>query len=126
MKEYEKSPEKELNEINSNNLSEIEFKVMVIWRLNSMKKDIETIKKDLSKIKNVIFEMKNTLEGTKSRLDEPEDQTRNLKDKTEKKHQVRAAKRKENLNEGNIRDLWDNMKHKNPGLLHREIKTQRL
>ena len=91
-----------------------------------MKKDIETIKKDLSKIKNVIFEMKNTLEGTKSRLDEPEDQTRNLKDKTEKKHQVRAAKRKENLNEGNIRDLWDNMKHKNPGLLHREIKTQRL
>ena len=35
------------------NLSDREFRVMIITILNSMKKDIETIKKDQSEIKNV-------------------------------------------------------------------------
>ena len=50
MKGQEKSPEKELNEMEASNLSDIEFKVMIIRMLkelsenyNSMKKDIETI-----------------------------------------------------------------------------------
>ena len=38
MKEPENSPEKELNEMEASNLSDIEFKVMVIKMLNSMKK----------------------------------------------------------------------------------------
>ena len=51
MKELEETPEKELNErMEAKNLSDMEFKVIVIWMLNkptvnynSMKKDIETI-----------------------------------------------------------------------------------
>ena len=43
-KEQEKSPEKELNEMEASILSDAEFKVMVIRILNSMKKDLETIK----------------------------------------------------------------------------------
>ena len=45
MKEQESSPEEELNEMETRNLSDIKFKVMIIRMLNSMKKDIETIKK---------------------------------------------------------------------------------
>ena len=53
---------------------QIEFRIMIIRILNSMKKDIEIIKKDQSKIKNAIFEINNTFEGINSRLDETEHQ----------------------------------------------------
>ena len=44
MKEQETPPE-ELDEMEASNLSDREFRVMIIKILNSMKKDIETIKK---------------------------------------------------------------------------------
>ena len=62
MKEQENSPEEELNEMEASNLSDIEFRVMIIRILNSTKKDTETIKKDQSEIKNAISEINNTLE----------------------------------------------------------------
>ena len=55
------------------NLSDTEFKVMVIRILNSMKKDIETMKNNQAQMKNSIYEMKNTLEGIISRMDEAMD-----------------------------------------------------
>ena len=50
MREQENSPEEELDEIDRNNLSDRESRVMIIRILNSVKKkkDIETIKKDQS------------------------------------------------------------------------------
>ena len=60
IKEQENSPE-ELNEMEASNLSDIEFRVMIIRILNNMKKDEETIKKDELEIKNAIFEINNTL-----------------------------------------------------------------
>ena len=72
VKEQDKYPEK-LYEMEASNLSDREFRVMIIRILNTMKKDIETIKKDQSKIKNTISEINNTLEGKKSKLDEAED-----------------------------------------------------
>ena len=44
MKEQENSPEEQLDEIEASNLSDREFRVMIIKILNSMKKDIEIIK----------------------------------------------------------------------------------
>ena len=90
MKGKEESPERMVNEIETSNLSGIDFKVTVIRILMelsgnykepsgnyiSMKKDIETteiMNKNQEEIKNTISEMKNTLEGIKSRLDEAED-----------------------------------------------------
>ena len=73
MKEQEYSPEEELNETEAINLSNIEFRVMIIRVLNSTKKNIETIKKDQSEIKNAISEINNTLKGIKSTFDESED-----------------------------------------------------
>ena len=45
MKEQDNSPEEELDETNASNLSDRDFRVMIIKTLNSMIKDIETIKK---------------------------------------------------------------------------------
>ena len=45
MKEQKNSLEGELNEMEASNLSEREFRVMIIRIPNSMKKYIETIKK---------------------------------------------------------------------------------
>ena len=78
---------KELNEFEASNLSDIEFKKLVIRMLkkdnndckelsgknNSMKKEIEAINKNQEEMKNTIFETKNTLERITSRLDEAED-----------------------------------------------------
>ena len=41
----------------ANNLSNIEFRLMIIRILNSMRKDTETTKKDQSEIKNAILEI---------------------------------------------------------------------
>ena len=90
MKEKEDSPEKELNETEASNVSDIEFKVMVIRMLKelsenyiSMKKNIETMNKNHLEMNNAISEKKNTLKGIKSRLDEAEGQTSDLKYKVE-------------------------------------------
>ena len=46
MQEQEKSPEKELNETEAINLSDIEFKVIIIRMLNNVKiKEIDIIKR---------------------------------------------------------------------------------
>ena len=63
----------ELDEMEASNLSDREFRVMMIRILNRMKKDIETIKKDQSEINNGISKISNTLEGINRRLDEAED-----------------------------------------------------
>ena len=49
MKKQENAPEKELKEIGVSNLSDKEFRVMIVRILNHTK-DIETIKKDQSEI----------------------------------------------------------------------------
>ena len=72
MKAQESSPE-EPDEVEASNLSNREFRVMIIRILNSMKNNIETIKKDQSKINNAISEINNTLKGINSKLDEAED-----------------------------------------------------
>ena len=82
------------NEIEASQLSDVEYKTMVIRKLNelsvnyqklqgndeeltanyiSIKKDIETINKDQEEMKNTISELKNTVEGIKNRLDEAAD-----------------------------------------------------
>ena len=72
MKEQVNSPE-ERDEMEARNLSEREFRVIIIRVFNNMKKDIETIKKDQSEVKSVISEINNTLEGINSKLYEAED-----------------------------------------------------
>ena len=94
LKGKEESSERVINEVEASQLSDTEFKIMVIRKLNelienhqilqgnyekltanyiSMKKDTETINKGQEQMENTISELKNTVEGIKSRLDEAED-----------------------------------------------------
>lgn len=43
-KPQDKSPEQELNKMNTSNFSETECKIMAVKIVNSMRKDIETMK----------------------------------------------------------------------------------
>ena len=46
MKEQTKTPEKDLNEMEISNLSDIEFKTLVIRMLKELSEDLNSIKKD--------------------------------------------------------------------------------
>lgn len=72
-KEQEYCSEKELNEMEVSNLSDIEFRVILTMMFNSIKTYIETIKKDQSEINNAISEIKYTLRGIKSKFDKMKD-----------------------------------------------------
>ena len=135
MKGKEEASERMLNEIESSELSDIEFKAEVIRNLNEltqnyqklqgnynelttnyigMKKEIATINKDQEELTNTISELKNTVEGVKSRLHETEDQIRELDDKVEKNTQKEQEKEKIlRKNEEGLREMQDNMKHNN-------------
>ena len=87
------SPE-EPYEMEASNLSDREFRVMIIRILNGVKKDTETIRKDQSEIKNAISEKNNPPKGINSRSDGAEDRISVLEDKVEKTNQA-EQKRKE-------------------------------
>ena len=65
---------------------------------------------------NAITEIKSTLGGTNSRITEAEDRISEVEDRmVEINEAERKKKRKKRIkrNEGNLRDLWDNVKHPN-------------
>ena len=105
-----------LNEKEASQLSDTEFKAMVIRKLTELtenyqklqgnyneltancinrKKEIETINKGQEEMKNTISELKNTVEWIKSRLNKAEDWISKLEDKVEKNHPEWARKGKE-------------------------------
>ena len=138
MKGKEEASERMLKEIQASQLSDTEFKAMVIRKLTelsdlkenyqklqgnyneltanyiSLKKEIETINKGQEEMKNTISQLKNTVEGMKSRLDEAEDRISELEDKVEKNTQKEQEKEKRlRKNEEAIREMQDNMKRNN-------------
>ena len=135
MKGKEEASERMLNEKEASQLSDNEFKELVIKKLHeltqnyqklqgnyneltanyiNMKKEIENINKGQEERKNTICELKNTVEGMKSRLDEAEDQISELEDKVEKNTQKEQEKEKRlRKNEESIREMQDNMKRNN-------------
>ena len=119
MKGKEEASERMLTEKEATQLSETEFKAIVIRKLTelteltenyqkvqgnyneltenyiNMKKEIENINKSQEEMKNTISELKNIVEGMKSRLDEAEDQHQRTGGQSRKKHPKRARKGKE-------------------------------
>ena len=137
MKEQEKTPEKQLNEVEIGNLPEKEFRIMIVKMIQDLgkrreakiEKMQETFNKDLEELKNkrleelknkqtemnnTITEMKTTLEGINSRIMEAEEQISELEDTmveftTMEQNKEKRMKR----NEDSLRDLWDNIKRNN-------------
>ena len=87
MKEQSKTPEKEVNEMEVSNLSDAEFKTLVIRVFKELSEDLSSIKKIQSEMKDTLTETKNNLQGNNSRVDEGKNQISNLEDKEAKNNQ---------------------------------------
>ena len=129
MKEHDKTPEKQLNEVEIGNRPEKEFRIMIVKMIQDLgirteakiekmqemfNKDVEELKNKQTEMNNTITEMKNTLEGINSRITEAEERISDLEDRMVK---ITAAKKNKEKrmkrNEDSLRDLWDNIKHNN-------------
>ena len=74
MKEQINTPEKELNKREISNLSDAEFKTLVITMLKELSEDLDSIKKIQSDTKDTLIEIKNNLQGNNCRVDDTENQ----------------------------------------------------
>ena len=93
MKEQIKTPEKELNKKEISNLSDAEFKTLVIRMLKEFSEDLSSIKNIQSETKDTLIEIKNNLQGNNSIVDEAENQINDLEHKEEK--DIQSAQQKE-------------------------------
>ena len=86
-KEQIRIPEKELNKRKRSNLSDAEFKTLVIRMLKELSGDPNSIKKIQSDMRDTLIEVKNNLQGNNSRVDEAENQINDLEHKEVKNNQ---------------------------------------
>ena len=92
MKEHNETPETELNKIETSNLSDAEFKTLVIRMLKELTGYFNSIKKNQAEIKFTLSEIKKNLQGFNSGVDEAENQISNLEHKEE--NAIRTARKR--------------------------------
>ena len=125
--EQDKTPEKQLNEVEIGNLPEKEFRIMIVKVIQDLgkrmeakiekmqeifNKDLEELKNKQTEMTNTITEMKNILEGINSRITEAEERISDLEDRMLEFTAVEQNKEKRmKRNEDSLRELWDNIKH---------------
>ena len=85
MKGQDKTPEKILNEVEIGNVSEKEFRILIVKMIQDLRNRIEKMQemftKDLEELKNKQSEMNNTLEGISSRITKAEEPISDLEDR---------------------------------------------
>ena len=69
------------------NLSDAEFKTLVIRMLKELSEDLNSIKKSQSERKDTLMEIKNNLQGINSRVDKAQNQISALEHKEAKNNQ---------------------------------------
>ena len=94
VKEQIKTPEKELNEMEISNLSDAEFKTLVIKMLKELSEDLNSIKQIQSETKDTLTAIKNNLQRNNSRVDEAENQINDLEHKEAKNNQSEQQEEK--------------------------------
>ena len=94
MKEQIKTPEKELNKMEINNLWYAEFKTLVIRMPKELSEDLNRIKKIQSEMKDTLIEIQNNLQGINSRVDEAENHINDLEHKETKNNQSEQEEEK--------------------------------
>ena len=78
------------------NLSDAEFKTLVIRMLKELSEDLSSMKKIQSEMKDTLIEIKNNLQGNNSRVDEAENQSNDMEYKEAKKQPMSTTRRKNN------------------------------
>ena len=84
MKEQNKTPEKELNKMNISNLSDVEFKILVIRMLKELTGYFNSIKNTQAEMKVTLSKIKKNLQGTNNGRDEAVNHINDLEHKEEK------------------------------------------
>ena len=97
MEEEIKTPEKELNKMEISNLSDAEFKALVIRMLKELSENLNCIKKIQSEMKDSLSEIKNNVQGNNSRVDEAKNQINDLEHRKQKKQPCRREDKKTNI-----------------------------
>ena len=113
MKEQDKSPEKQLNEVEIGNLAEKEFSIMIWKMIQDLRKRVEAniekmqemFTKDLEKLKKKQAEMDNILKGINSRITETEEQINDLEDRMVEITDRTEYRKRMKRNEDTLRDL---------------------
>ena len=129
MKEQDKTPEEQLNEVEIGNLPEKEFRIMIVKMIQDFgkrmeaksekmqemyNKDQEELKNEQTEMNNTITEMKTTLEGINNRITEAEERRSDLEHRMVEFTAAEQNKEKRmKRNEDSLRDFWDNSKCKN-------------
>ena len=114
MKEQIKTPEKELNKMEISNLSDAEFKTLVISMLKELSEDLNCTKKIQSEKKDTPIAMKNNLQGNNSRIDEVKNRIDDLEHKEAINNQAEQHEEKRlQKTEDSVSSLWDNFKRSN-------------
>ena len=95
-KEQDKTPEKQLNEVEISNHPGKEFRIMIVKMIQDLgkrmeakiekmqeifNKDLEELKNQQTEMNNTVTEMKNILEGINSRITEAEERISDLEDR---------------------------------------------
>ena len=114
MKEQNKTLEKELSKMKISNLSDAEFKTLVIRMLKEIIGYFNSIKKTQAEMKFTLSEIKKNLQGTNSGGNEAENQINNLEHKEGKgiQSEQQEEKRIQKI-KGRLRKIWDNFKRTN-------------
>ena len=76
------------------NLSDAEFKTLVILMLKELSEDLGSIKKIQSETKDTLTEIRNNLQGNNSKADEAENQINDLEHKEAKNNQSKQKEGK--------------------------------
>ena len=96
IKEQIKTPETERNKTEISNLSDAEFKTLVIRMLKEFSEDLNSIKKIQSETKDTLIEIKNNLQGNNSRVNEAKNPINDLEHKKAKINPLEQEKRIQN------------------------------
>ncbi|KAK1339928.1 hypothetical protein QTO34_018492 [Cnephaeus nilssonii] len=113
-KENAESPRKEISENEACNMTEKEFRVMVMEFIHRMDEKINNLCKNQEEMKSDIATIKNTMESFNSRLQEAEDRISELEDQVQKQAQYeQQLEKKIKKQEESLRELRDNMKRSN-------------
>ena len=93
MKEQIKIPEKELNKMEISNLSDADFKTLIIRMFKLLSEDLHSKKNIQSEMKDTLIETKKNLQGNNSRGNETKNQINDLAYK-EAKNNIKQEEKK--------------------------------
>ena len=118
MKGQDKTPEKQLNEVEIGKLPEKEFKIMIVKMIQGLRKRMEAkiemmqemFIKDLEELKNKQTDINNILDGLKSRMTEGEEWINDLEDRNGENHCHRTEYIKKNEKKRRQPKRLDNIK----------------